>query len=47
MWQGWETGEVRTVFCWEDLTERGHLEYLGVNEKIILKLIFDKWDGKN
>jgi len=27
-----------------DLRERGHLEYHGVDRRIILKLIFKNWD---
>jgi hypothetical protein len=30
---------------WGNLRERGHLEDLGVNERIILKRIFKKWHG--
>jgi hypothetical protein len=33
-------------FLEEDLKERDHLEGLGVNERIILKLIYKKWDGQ-
>ena len=29
------------------MKERGHLENLGLDEWIILKLIFKKWDGKS
>jgi len=47
VWHGRETEEVRTGFWWEDLTERDHLEDLGLNGRIILKLIFKKWDGKH
>ena len=36
----WETGEVHTRSCWGNLRERVHLEDLGVDGRIILKLIF-------
>jgi hypothetical protein len=41
MWHVWETG-----FWWGDLRESEHLEYLGVDGKIILNVIFQKWGGK-
>jgi len=34
------------VFWWEDLMERDHLKYKGIDKKIILKFIFKKWDGE-
>jgi hypothetical protein len=33
------------VFWWGNLKERDHLEDLDVEIKIILKLIFQQWDG--
>jgi hypothetical protein len=46
MWHVWDTGEVHTLFWWGDLTERDHLEDLGVDERVILRWIFKKWDGE-
>jgi hypothetical protein len=40
----WETGEVHTGFWWGKLRERDHLEYLGVDGRIILRRIFRNWD---
>jgi hypothetical protein len=40
----WETKEVHRGFCWGDLRERDDLEDLGIDEKIILKCIFKKWN---
>jgi hypothetical protein len=37
-------GEVYTRFWWRNLRERDHLGYPGVDERIILRLIFRKWD---
>jgi hypothetical protein len=41
MWHAWRAGEVHIVFWWEGLREGDHLEHLGVNERIILKWIFN------
>ena len=35
---------MHTGFWWGNLRERGHLEYRGVGGRIILRLIFRKWD---
>jgi len=40
----WGPGEVYTGFWWEELMERGHLEGLGLDGRIILKWIFKTWD---
>jgi len=37
-------GEVYTEFWWGNLRERDNLEDPGVNGRIILRLIFRKWD---
>ena len=42
----WETGDVHMRLWWGDLRERGHLEDLGIDGRIILKWIFKKWDGE-
>jgi hypothetical protein len=39
------TGQLRTGFGWGDRSERVHLEDLGVDGRIIVKLLFRKWDG--
>jgi hypothetical protein len=40
-----KTGEIHTGFWWGKLREENHSEDLGIYERIILKLIFKKWDG--
>jgi hypothetical protein len=47
MWRIWGRGEVYTGFCWGDPREREHLEDLDVDERIILKWIFKKWDRRS
>ena len=48
MWHVWGTGEVHTMFRWEDPREGDHLEDLSVDGRIILKWIAlahdrDRW----
>jgi len=40
-------GKVYTEFGWGDLRERDKSEDLEVDGKIILKLIFKKWDMRS
>jgi hypothetical protein len=40
----WETGEVPTGFLCGILREKDQLEELGVNGRMILKWIFERWD---
>jgi len=37
--------EVHIGFWWGNMRERDHLQELGVDGNIILKLIFKKWEG--
>jgi hypothetical protein len=39
-------GEVHTGFWWERADGTNHLEDLDIDKRIILKLIFKKWDGE-
>jgi hypothetical protein len=41
----WGRGEVHTGFWWGNLREEVHLEDSGVDRRIILKWILEKWDG--
>jgi hypothetical protein len=40
----WVRREVHTGLWWGDLREGDHLEDPGVDERVILKWIFKKWD---
>jgi hypothetical protein len=45
MWHVRGTGEVHTGFWWGDLMEGEHLKDLGLDGRIILKVLFKKWYG--
>jgi hypothetical protein len=45
MWRVWGRGEVCTGFCWGSLRERDHWGDTDVDERIILRGIFRKWEG--
>jgi hypothetical protein len=42
MWHVWATREVHRGVWWGDLREGDHLEDLGINGRMVLKLIFVK-----
>jgi hypothetical protein len=44
MWQVWGRGEFFTGLYWGNLRERGNLEDLGVDLRIMLQRIFNKYD---
>ena len=41
----WGREEIHTGFWWENLNEGNHLEKSGVDGRIILKWILEKWNG--
>ena len=51
VWYGWslwyvrERGKVHKRLWWASLRERAHLEYLGIDGRIMLKWILNKLDG--
>jgi hypothetical protein len=47
MWHEWETGEVCTGLWWGDPRERDHLEDLGIDGSINIKMDLQKvgWRG--
>jgi hypothetical protein len=47
MWHVWDTIQVHTGLRWGNLRERGHLEYLGVDGRKILKMDLQEvgWGG--
>jgi hypothetical protein len=40
----WGRGGIYTAFWWGNLRKGGHLEDSGIDGRIILKGIFEKWD---
>jgi hypothetical protein len=46
MWHVWGTKEIQTGCWWGHLKEREQLEDLEVNERVILKWILKKEDGR-
>jgi hypothetical protein len=43
----WHThGEVHTGFWWRNMKERGQLEDLGMEGRIIIKCLLGRWDEK-
>ena len=45
MWRVWGRGEVCTGFWWGNLRERDHWGDPDVDGRIMLRLIFRKWEG--
>jgi len=47
MWRLWVTGKIlHTGFWWGEVMERGHLEYLDIDGRVMLKWIFKNLDGE-
>jgi hypothetical protein len=44
MYHKWGRGKVHTRFLWEDQTEGDRFEDPDVDGRIILQLVFNKWD---
>ena len=45
MWHVWWMEEVYARFWWGNLRERNHVEVPDIDERIILRWFFMKWDG--
>jgi hypothetical protein len=45
MWHIWERRDAYRVWL-ADLRERDHMDNLHVDGRILLKCIFEKWDGE-
>jgi hypothetical protein len=45
MWHILGIGKVHTGFRWRNLRERDYLHDLGIDGKIVLKLMFRGWDS--
>jgi len=44
LWYDLSNGQVNTEFWWGNPKDRDHSEDVGVDGRIILRLIFRKWD---
>jgi hypothetical protein len=44
MWHVWGRGVAYAGFRWGNLSERDHLEDIGVDGRITLRWIFRQWD---
>jgi hypothetical protein len=47
MWHVWGTGELLIGILSGEQMQRYHFEDVGIGSRIILKLIFKKWDGED
>jgi hypothetical protein len=47
MWHVWGRGELYRGFWWENMKERGHVEDLGIDGRILLKCMLRKHDAKS
>jgi hypothetical protein len=45
MWRVWGRGEACTGFRWENLRERDGWGDASIDDRIVLRQIFRKWDG--
>ena len=45
MWNVWGRGDVLTWFWWGNMRERDHLEYVGLDGRVVLKRIVKEQGG--